>query len=65
MKPYQGVKGINWHKYHSKDGKIRGYCPGNVARFAGYPISELVIQRVKWNGEEFVKGDKEYDGTKS
>lgn len=44
----------HWYQFKSRDGKVRGYCPRNVARFSGYPISELVIQRVKWNGEEFV-----------
>lgn len=48
----------HWYKYRSKDKKVQGYCPAKsklvVARFLRYPISELVIQRVKWNGEEFV-----------
>ena len=48
-----------WYLFTSKDTKVRGYCPATsklgVARFAGYPIKELVIQRVKWNGEEFIK----------
>jgi len=49
----------HWYSFKSKDGKIRGYCPAKseqeVAEFAGYPISELHIGRVKWNGKEFVR----------
>ena len=44
----------HWYSFKSKDGKVRGYCPGNVAEFAGYPLEELVVERVKWNGKEFV-----------
>lgn len=48
-----------WYKYHSKGRKVQGYCPARskleVARFADYPISELHIEQVNWNGEEFVK----------
>jgi len=48
----------HWYFFKSKDGKVKGYCPAKskqeVARFAEYPISELVIQRVIFNGEEFV-----------
>lgn len=47
-----------WYSFKSKDGVARGYCPAEskqeVARFAGYPIGELVIERVVWNGEKFV-----------
>lgn len=46
-----------WYSFKSKDRKVKGLVPARseleVARFAGYPISELVIQRVKWNNEEF------------
>ncbi len=45
---------MKWHSFKSKDGKVRGYCPGSVVEFAGYPLSELVIERVKWTGKEFV-----------
>ena len=38
---------------------MQGYCPAKseleVARFAGYPIAELRIERVVWNGREFVE----------
>lgn len=38
---------------------MRGLVPAKneaeVARFAGYPVEELVIERVRWNGKEFVK----------
>jgi len=48
----------HWYKYHSKDDNIRGYAlekgKPEVARFAGYPISELHIERVAWNNREFV-----------
>jgi len=48
----------HWYSFKSKDGKARGYCSAKskleVARFAGYDISELVIERMNWNGEEFV-----------
>jgi len=54
-----GVKCMNWYPFKSKDGKVRGYCPAEtqqeVARFSRYPLSELVIERVVWNGKEFVK----------
>lgn len=42
------------HWYFFKNKKVQGYCLGKVAKFAGYPISELVIQRVIFNGREFV-----------
>ena len=49
----------HWYSFKSKDGKVRGLVPATsklgVARFSGYPISELVIEQVVWNGEEFVK----------
>ena len=49
----------HWYQFKSKDGKVKGLAPAQgkaeVARFAGYPISELHIERVVWNGEEFVK----------
>lgn len=48
-----------WYQYRSKDRKVKGYCPaedgGQVALLAGYPVEELVIERVRWNGKEFVK----------
>ena len=37
---------------------MRGYCPAKdepgVARFAGYPVENLIIEPVIWNGKEFV-----------
>ena len=49
----------HWYSFRSKDRKVRGYCPGKdkekVARLAGYPVEELVIERVRWNGERFVE----------
>jgi len=49
----------HWYQYRSKDRKVRGIVLCNskeqVARLAGYPLEELVIERVKWNGKEFVK----------
>ena len=51
-----------WYHFKSKDGNIRGYCPAKskleVARFAGYSMSELHIERENWNGEEFVKCER-------
>jgi len=48
-----------WYSFKSKDRKVRGYCPAKnedgVARLAGYPAEQLVIERVRWNGKEFVK----------
>ena len=43
---------MNW--YYFKNKKVQGYCPAKleVAKFAGYP--DVVIQRVKWTGKEFV-----------
>lgn len=39
----------HWYSFKSRDGKVQGYCPAKseleVARFAGYPISELIISR--------------------
>lgn len=36
---------------------VKGYCPAEdeeqVALLAGYPVEELVIERVRWNGKEF------------
>ncbi len=43
---------MRWYFFKNK--KVQGYCPGKVAEFAGYPISQLVIQRVIWDGKEFV-----------
>lgn len=38
---------------------MTGYCPARdeaeVARFAGYPVEELIIERLKWNGKEFTE----------
>lgn len=49
----------HWYQYRSKDRKVRGYCPAKneeqVARLAGYPLEELIIKCVNWNGKEFVK----------
>lgn len=49
----------NWYQYRSKDGKVKGIVLARskaaVARLAGYPVEELVIERVVWNGREFVK----------
>jgi len=49
----------HWYKYRSKDGNITGYHQAKskleLARFLGYPVSKLVIERVKWNNGEFVK----------
>ena len=46
-----------WYQFKSKDGRVKGIILSNskakVARFSGYPISELYIERVVWNGEEF------------
>lgn len=51
-----------WYSYESKDRKVRGIVltrsKAAVARLAGYPREELVIERVKWNGEEFVNQSK-------
>ena len=48
---------MNW--YYFKNKRVQGYCSAKneleVAKFADYPISEIKIERVKWNGEEFVK----------
>lgn len=52
----------HWYQFRSKDRKVRGYCPtrdeAEVARLAGYPREELVIEQVTWNGKEFVKCQK-------
>ena len=49
-----------WYQFKSKDGKVKGIVmsksKAEVARFAGYPKEELVIERVRWNGKEFVDG---------
>lgn len=49
----------HWYQYRSKDRKVRGIVMSQskaaVARLAGYPVKELVIERVEWNGKEFVK----------
>jgi len=49
----------HWYQYRSKDRKVRGYCLARneigVAYFASYPIEELHIEQVTWNGKEFVK----------
>lgn len=51
----------HWYKYRSRDGKVRGYCPAKskqeVARFAGYPLKELIVKKVIYDGEEFVNGN--------
>jgi len=51
-----------WYQYRSKDKKTQGYCPGKneaeVAHFASYPVEELVIERIRWNGKELVKCQK-------
>ncbi|MBA7649668.1 hypothetical protein ES703_57466 [subsurface metagenome] len=48
-----------WYQFRAKDRKVRGYCPARdeqgVARLAGYPVEELVIELVKWDGKEFVQ----------
>lgn len=48
----------HWYQFRSKDRKVRGYCPAKdepgVARFAGYPVENLIIEPVIWNGKEFV-----------
>jgi hypothetical protein len=48
-----------WYRYRSKDRKVRGIVltrdKEQVARLAGYPVEDLVIERVRWNGKEFVK----------
>jgi len=48
-----------WYKFRAKNRKAQGYCPAQneqeVARFVGYPAGELIIEKVKWNGKEFVK----------
>ena len=53
---------MKWYSFRSKDRKVRGYFKAKteleVARFAGYEIDSLVIQAVKWNGEEFVECEK-------
>ena len=50
---------MKWYQYRSKDRKVRGYCPARskqeVAGLAGYPVEELIIERVEWNGKEFGK----------
>jgi len=52
----------SWYQYRSKDRKVRGIVLANskakVARLAGYPLGELVIERVRWNGKEFVKDNE-------
>lgn len=53
---------MHWYQYRSKDRKVRGIVltrdKEQVARLAGYPVEELVIERVTWNGREFVKCEK-------
>ena len=48
---------MSWFSFRSKDKKVCGYCPAKdragVARFAGYPLRDLVIKWVRWNGKEF------------
>ncbi|MCK5019563.1 MAG: hypothetical protein KAS32_21060 [Candidatus Peribacteraceae bacterium] len=48
---------MNWYFFKNK--KVQGYCPAKnereVARFADQPISELRVERVVWNDEEFIK----------
>ena len=52
----------HWYSYKSKDRKIKGYVlagdENEVARLFGYPREKLVIERVRWNGREFVKCQK-------
>ena len=47
----------HWYSFKSKDRKVRGYCLGEteaeVARFAGYPIAELNIEKVIWDEKQF------------
>lgn len=53
-----------WYSYKTKDKKVRGYCTGQnkqeakelIEKFAGYPIEELIVKRVIWDGEQF-KGE--------
>ena len=50
-----------WYSFKSKDRKIQGYCPTRdeegVAKFADYPIKNLVIKKVIWDGKEFIVED--------
>lgn len=52
----------HWYQFRSKDRKVRGYCPARdepgVVRFAGYPLEELVIERVIWDGKQFREYNK-------
>jgi hypothetical protein len=45
-----------WFGFRSKDGRAKGYCPAEdeagVARFANYPIGELIIKRARWDGKK-------------
>lgn len=47
-----------WYSFRSKDRKVKGYALEKgkqyVAILVGYPRNELIIERVRWNGEEFV-----------
>jgi len=53
---------MHWYNFKSKDGSIRGYALEKgkqyVAILVGYPRNELIIKRVIFNGEEFVKCEK-------
>lgn len=55
----RGTEVNNWYQYRSKDRKQTGIVLARdeeaVAKFAGYPVSKLVIWRVEWNGERFIK----------
>ena len=47
-----------WYQFRSKDGKQRGIILARskaaVVRFAGYPVEQLIIEPVTWNGSEFL-----------
>ena len=50
---------MKWFFFRSKDRKVQGYCLAKdrrgVARFAGYPLRDLVIKPVRWNGKMFAE----------
>lgn len=52
----------NWYFYRSKDKKVKGYVMARdeeaVVKFARYPLSKLVIECVEWDGERFVKDER-------
>lgn len=47
---------MKWYKYKSKDKRVQGYCPRSKIKLSGYPKSELILEKVRWNGKEFIKG---------